>query len=95
MAPQVIRAGKANMFLSIVFANAFVNATGVSVELYETDGSVGAALGGGIGVGYFSEPSEAFKNREVLSVVRPTQTALYDELYGKWKDTLEKQLGYQ
>ncbi len=95
MTPQVIRAGKANMFLSNVFANAFVNATGVSVELYETDGSVGAALGAGIGVGYFSEPSQAFKNREVLSVIQPAQTALYNELYAKWKDALEKQLSYQ
>ena len=92
MTPQVIRAGKANMFLSQVFTEAFVNATGVSVELYETDGSIGAALGAGIGTGYFSEASEAFKHREVLSMVHPTQASLYDDLYLKWKGALEKQL---
>ena len=53
MSPSVIRAGKANMFLSPVFMEAFVNATGVPVELYNSDGSVGAALGAGIGAGYF------------------------------------------
>jgi xylulokinase len=92
MTPQLIRAGKANMFLSNVFANAFVNATGVPVELYETDGSVGAALGAGIGVGYFADPADAFRSREILSVITPTQTSLYEELYAKWKDALEKQL---
>ena len=34
MSPSVIRAGRANMFLSPVFREAFVNATGVPVELY-------------------------------------------------------------
>lgn len=92
MTPKVIRAGKANMFLSPVFCDAFVNATGTPVELYNTDGSVGAALGAGIGVGFFTSPLEAFKSREVLSVVQPAQTALYDELYADWKETLEKQL---
>ena len=43
--PSVIRVGRANMFLSDLFAEAFVDATNVPVELYENDGSVGAALG--------------------------------------------------
>jgi xylulokinase len=92
MTPQVIRAGRANMFLSNVFTEAFVNTTGVPVELYETDGSIGAALGAGIGAGYFNEPSEAFRRREVLSTVQPTQTSLYNELYEQWRVALEKQL---
>ncbi len=92
MTPNVIRAGKANMFLSNVFANAFVNATGVPVELYDCDGSVGAALGAGIGVGYFKNAAEAFNSREILSVIAPTQTALYDQLYEGWKKHLEEQL---
>jgi xylulokinase len=50
MNPTVIRAGKANLFLSDLFAETFVNATGVPVELYKNDGSVGAALGAGIGM---------------------------------------------
>src|SRR5882757_6315575 len=46
--PKIIRAGKANMFLSDVFAESFVNAINVPVELYNCDGSVGAATGAGI-----------------------------------------------
>ena len=88
MEPAVIKAGKANMFLSPVFTEAFVNATGVPVELYNCDGSVGAALGAGIGCGYFRTPGEAFQQREALSMIQPVQTALYDELYEKWKEAL-------
>jgi xylulokinase len=92
MTPKVIRAGKANMFLSSVFANAFVNATGVPVELYECDGSVGAALGAGIGIGYYKSETEAFSNRKILTVITPTQTTLYDQFYHGWKQHLEAQL---
>ncbi len=92
MQPVVIRAGKANMFLSPVFCQAFVNATGVSVELYDCDGSVGAAIGAGIGVGYFKNPSDAFANRKVLNIIQPSLTSLYNELYEKWKTLLQRHL---
>lgn len=92
MNPQVIRAGKANMFLSNVFANAFVNATGVPVELYECDGSVGAALGAGIGAGVFANAAEAFSRHEILQVITPNQADVYDELYAGWRRLLETQL---
>jgi xylulokinase len=88
MNPQVIRAGKANMFLSDVFTSAFVNATGVPVELYDCDGSVGAALGAGIGIGFFSDASEAFSKREVLRTIIPDNAELYNELYERWKSCL-------
>ena len=92
MNPQLIRAGKANMFLSDVFRSAFVNATGVPVELYESDGSVGAALGAGIGAGFFKESSEAFSRREVLDIVVPDKVDLYNELYQRWKAILDQHL---
>ena len=92
MKPNIIRAGKANMFLSPVFTEAFVNATGTPVEMNESDGSIGAAIGAGIGAGFFSNAEEAFEKRIVLSVVEPTQTALYNDLYEGWKSTLEMHL---
>ncbi len=94
MEPAVIRAGKANMFLSDVFCGAFVNATGVAVELYDCDGSVGAAIGAGIGVGYFKSTSDAFANRKVLNIILPSQKGLYNELYDKWKSLLLKHLNH-
>src|SRR5690606_11286130 len=57
---KVIRAGHANMFLSPLFREAFVNTTGGRVELYDTDGSKGAALGAGVGAGVYGSFSDAF-----------------------------------
>jgi xylulokinase len=89
--PSVIRVGRANMFLSDLFAEAFVDATNVPVELYENDGSVGAALGAGIGAGIFSSPKDAFSNLKLIKRINPSSNAkLYDEMYGKWKQELMK-----
>jgi xylulokinase len=86
--PKVIRAGKANMFLSDVFTESFVNATNVPVELYNCDGSVGAATGAGIGAGIFASAKEAFQNFKPLKLIEPTQTNLYNEFYERWKAAL-------
>jgi xylulokinase len=91
MNPTVIRAGKANLFLSDLFTQAFVNATGVPVELYENDGSVGAALGAGIGAGIFNSAGEAFKEIKPIQTVSPT-TAAYEPVYQEWKALLDQQL---
>ena len=92
MHPSVIRAGRTNMFLSNVFTEAFVNSTNVPVELYESDGSVGAALGAGIGAKIFGDVKEAFTKMKPLQLVEPKQANVYDELYAKWKKYLEKDL---
>src|ERR1051326_2488447 len=87
--PSVIRAGKANMFLSDLFAEAFVNITNVPLEIYENDGSVGAAIGAGIGAGIFSSPKEAFSNFRILKRIDPSKDVeIYDELYNKWRNKL-------
>ena len=89
--PSVIRVGKANMFLSDLFAASFVDATNVPVEMYDNDGSVGAALGAGIGAGIFSSPKEAFSNLKLIKRIDPSSNLkVYDELYGKWKQELLK-----
>ncbi|NOT94325.1 xylulokinase [Ferruginibacter sp.] len=86
--PKVIRAGKANMFLSDVFTESFVNATGVPVELYNCDGSVGAATGAGIGAGIYTSAKEAFKTFKPVKLIEPTKEKLYNELYERWKQKL-------
>lgn len=88
MYPTVIRAGKANLFLSDVFTRSFVNTTGVAVEFYEGDGSYGAAMGAGIGAGIYKDAPEAFSNRKPTSCVEPEVENNYEELYKKWKDVL-------
>ena len=90
--PSVIRAGRANMFLSNVFTEVFVNTTNTPVEFYNTDGSVGAAIGAGIGAGIFISYKEAFSKSKPLQKVEPQQTTLYNDLYEQWKTVLLKQL---
>ena len=92
MNPQVIRAGRANLFLSELFTEAFVNATNVPVELYECDGSVGAATGAGIGAGAYHSAKEAFSKVKPLKLVTPSAAKQYDSIYTEWKALLEKQL---
>jgi xylulokinase len=92
MSPSVIRAGKANMFLSEVFIHAFVNATGVPVELYESDGSTGAALGAGIGAKIFANTKEAFAGMKALGMVEPVKETGYETHYQKWRACLEREL---
>ncbi|MES2278787.1 MAG: FGGY family carbohydrate kinase [Bacteroidota bacterium] len=91
MHPTIIRAGKANLFLSDLFTEAFVNVTGVPVELYQNDGSVGAALGAGIGSGIFASTEEAFSQIQSIQTINPTTTA-YEPVYQEWKGLLEQQL---
>jgi xylulokinase len=88
MSPSVIRAARTNMFLSPVFTEAFVNATNVPVELYQTDGSVGAALGAGIGAGFFRDGKEAFAGMKPVDRVMPSKAGEYDALYGRWLEDL-------
>ncbi|TRZ82931.1 MAG: carbohydrate kinase [Sediminibacterium sp.] len=90
LTPSVIKAGQANLFLSPVFTHAFVNATGVPVDLYNVEGSVGAALGAGIGAGIYKELKEAFADTKPIERIEPTETKLYDALYENWKDKLAK-----
>lgn len=92
MDPRVIRAGRANMFLSELFTEAFVNATHVPVELYDNDGSVGAALGSGIGAKAFASEAEAFSNSKPLQLIEPKAIDRYEPVYQEWKTLLEKQL---
>ncbi len=92
MNPSIIRAGKANMFLSDLFTRAFVNATNVPVELHRNDGSVGAALGAGIGSAAFASESEAFSGSIPEQIVEPTATEEYEPVYQEWKALLMKKL---
>lgn len=88
--PSVIRAGEANMFLSPIFADAIVNVTQVAVEMYDTNGAKGAALGGGIGAGIFSSIKEAMEGLKLLRVIEPDLSLKnsYEEAYSNWKSNL-------
>ncbi|PDP44589.1 xylulokinase [Tannerella forsythia] len=85
-----IHAGKANMFLSPLFREMLAGVTGAVIELYDTDGSVGAAKGAGIGAGIYKDNNEAFATLEKVEVIepKPTDREAYAEAYGRWKQCL-------
>ena len=89
---RVIRAGKANMFFSPVFRNTLATTTGAKIELYNTDGSIGAARGAGFGAGVYSSLQEAFANLKVVEVTEPDtkNEQQYMEAYARWKEDLSK-----
>jgi len=87
-----VKAGHANMFLSPLFAEAFATITGATVELYNTDGSQGAARGAGIGAGIYKDPEEAFVGLEPVKTIEPNQKLAsgYQQAYQRWQDILKQ-----
>ena len=83
-----IHAGHANMFLSPIFRDTLAGVTGAVIELYDTDGSVGAAKGAGIGASIYKDNSEAFSTLGRLAVIEPSHTQEYAEAYELWKSNL-------
>jgi len=88
---KTVRAGNANMFLSPLFSQAFAAVTGAVVELYNTDGSQGAARGAGIGSAVYKNPEEAFVGLKPLRHIEANEklAALYQDIYEKWKNILK------
>lgn len=92
--PKVIRAGHSNMFLSPVFRECLASVSNTSIELYNTDGSIGAARAAGLGAGIFNSQEQAFNGLEVIKTVQPnpaTQDALMDA-YADWKEKLDQHM---
>jgi xylulokinase len=91
---NVIRAGNANMFLSPLFREAFVNTIGAQLELYDTDGAKGAALGAGVGAGIYQSFEEAFKGLKKIRTeeVDDSKAKQYQTAYNHWLNHLNKQL---
>lgn len=90
--PNVIRAGKANMFLNSVFRKSLATLCDARIELFDTDGSLGAARGGALGAGLYASPKEAFKNlnKEMVIEPEPSWKAPLEEAYARWKAEVEK-----
>lgn len=89
-----IHAGRANMFLSETFREALASTSGATIELYETDGSVGAAKGAGMGCGIYKSHDEAFATLKKLMVVEPDskKESAYKAAYEHWKRVLENEM---
>jgi xylulokinase len=91
---RTIRAGHTNMFLSPLFREAFATVTGARVELYETNGALGAARGAGVGAAVYPGAKEAFRGLKPVQTVEPDSTKrdAYNQAYGKWEEALQRAL---
>jgi xylulokinase len=87
-----IHAGLANMYLSPIFRQTLANVTGATINLYDTDGSIGAARGAGIGAGIYKDTTEAVATLQKLATVEPKaeEVATTMEAYERWKGTIDK-----
>lgn len=90
--PKVIRAGIANLFQSDLFTQTVADITGATIELYNTNGAIGAARGAALGVGYFNKASEAFSSFKVQKVVEPNSNPMLQEAYENWSSCLKQLL---
>ena len=89
-----IHAGHANMFLNPMFRRTLASVTGATIDLYNTDGSVGAAKGAGIGAGIYKDNNEAFATLEHVATVEPDlkNQQAYLDAYARWSECLKKEL---
>jgi len=92
--PAVIRAGHANMFLSSVFQESLAALTGAVIELYDTDGAQGAAIGAGVGCGQYQGFKSAFSNLKKIRTIEPDpgMQEPYQEAYQIWQSELLRRL---
>ncbi|MBD3420665.1 MAG: carbohydrate kinase [Chitinivibrionales bacterium] len=91
---STVRAGHANMFLSDIFAATFASVADATVELYNTDGSQGAARGAGIGSGVYASEQEAFSTLKTITSIHPdsANAAAYQDAYQHWLIQLQHKL---
>jgi xylulokinase len=91
---QKVRAGHANMFLSPLFGEAFATVTESTVELYNTDGSQGAARGAGIGAGIYKGAEDAFVGLKPVETIEPNKkmAPAYRQAYERWESVLKHEL---
>jgi len=93
--PETVRAGHANMFLSPLFTEAFATVSGARLELFNTDGSQGAARAAGVGAGIYATLDEAFEGLQAIRVVEPNADLqpAYRDACQRWRGVLEEVLG--
>ncbi len=89
---DVIKAGNNNMFQSSIFKETLATLSGAQIEIYDTDGAIGAAIGSGLGAGVYKSSDEAFSRFKKLETIQPNKAmqSKIKEAYRNWKKELKK-----
>lgn len=82
-----IRVGDANLFKSTFFRQQFADAMQVTVDVYNTDESAGAARGAAVGLGA-KTLDNIFDRLQTVAVVEPRRNT--DTQYAQWLDAVER-----
>ena len=87
---NTVRVGNANLFLSKLFRDAFVNSANVKLQLYDTNGSEGAARGAALGSGFYNTEKDAFSKLKMIKEIHPIKGEDHMREYVNWKNFLNK-----
>ena len=60
--------------------------------MYNTDGSIGAARGAGVGIGYYKSFDDAFVSLKKLETIEPDEKnkQAYIDAFALWEKALQK-----
>lgn len=97
MASRILRVGNDNLFQSRIFSSLLSSLSGLTIEVRRATGAVGAALGAGVGSGYYKSPDEALSSQEIVEIIEPDHdlSEIYQEFYQNWKSLLLQKLNDQ
>lgn len=92
--PKVMKVGNDNMFQSDVFSNTIATLTGAEIQVKETSGAVGAAIGAGFGAGEIESLETAFSEEKSIKTYNgdTTKVEVLEEAYAKWLSVLQTKL---
>jgi xylulokinase len=79
------------MFQSSIFSTTIATLTNTEIQLKETTGAIGAALGSGFGAEIYSDYSSVFSNEKISKTYYPDlqQKDQYLDAYSTWLSYLK------
>jgi xylulokinase len=90
---KLIKAGTANLFLSDVFIQAFVQLTQTPLELFDVNGSEGAARGAAKGSGFINKDNHSTLLSTPVKRIDPdTRDKRWEDIYQQWLLQLNKKI---
>jgi len=91
-----IRVANDNMFQSKVFSSTISTLLGIPIEVFDTNGAIGAARASSVAAGVYKNISDAFQNMHPAKTYNPNLNyAMCNQAYNYWLSSLEKVMGLE
>jgi xylulokinase len=88
-----LKVGNDNLFQSQVFSQTLADVGKLNIDVIETTGAIGAAIGSAYGAGLIDSLENGFKNLKTVKKIEPTGNQNFSlEVYQKWKSILINQI---